>query len=44
VLLLVPTAEVRMGEAHPLDGAAALAGVDPTGALAVHIATASSAG
>jgi N-acetylglucosamine kinase-like BadF-type ATPase len=44
VLEQVPTADVRIGEAHPLDGAAALAGVDPTSALAVHIATASSAG
>ena len=38
----VPTADVRIGEAHPLDGAAALAGVAPTNALAARIATAMS--
>ena len=38
---LLPGAEVRLGEAHPLDGAAALAQVAPTSALAAHIATAS---
>ncbi len=38
----VPTADVRIGEAHPLDGAAALAGVAPTSALAARIATAMS--
>ena len=38
---LLPGAEVRLGEAHPLDGAAALAEVAPTSALAAHIATAS---
>lgn len=43
VLEQVPTAEVRIGEAHPLDGAAALAGVAPTSALAARIATATSA-
>ncbi|MFE6253948.1 N-acetylglucosamine kinase [Agromyces sp. NPDC057865] len=43
VLEQVPTADVRIGEAHPLDGAAALAGVDPTSALAARIASASSA-
>jgi N-acetylglucosamine kinase-like BadF-type ATPase len=41
VLEGVPSAEVRIGEAHPLDGAAALAAVAPTSALAGHIATAS---
>lgn len=41
VLEQVPTADVRIGEAHPLDGVAALAGVAPTSALAAHIATAS---
>jgi N-acetylglucosamine kinase-like BadF-type ATPase len=40
----VPAADVRIGEAHPLDGAAALAGVAPTSALAARIATASSGG
>ena len=35
-----PSAEIRIGEAHPLDGAAALAAVAPTSALAGHIATA----
>lgn len=40
----VPTAEIRIGEAHPLDGAAALAGVAPTSALSAHIATASADG
>ena len=40
VLEHVPAADVRIGEAHPLDGAAALAGVSPTSALAAHIATA----
>lgn len=38
----VPSADVRIGEAHPLDGAAALAGVAPTSALAARIATAMS--
>ena len=38
----VPTADVRIGAAHPLDGAAALAGVAPTSALAARIATAMS--
>jgi len=41
VLEQVPGAEVRIGEAHPLDGAAALAAVSPTSALAARIATAS---
>ena len=36
----IPGAEVRLGEAHPLDGAAALADVAPTSALAAHIAVA----
>ena len=36
----LPGAEVRLGEAHPLDGAAALAEVAPTSALAPHIAVA----
>ncbi|AWB94306.1 hypothetical protein DCE93_00300 [Agromyces badenianii] len=36
----LPGAEVRLGEAHPLDGAAALADVAPTSALAAHIAVA----
>ena len=40
----VPAAEIRIGEAHPLDGAAALAGVAPTSALSAHIATASAGG
>ena len=40
VLAGVPSADIRMGEAHPLDGAAALAAVAPTSALAGHIATA----
>ncbi len=38
----IPGAEVRLGEAHPLDGAAALADVAPTSALAAHIAVATS--
>ena len=40
VLADVPSAEIRIGEAHPLDGAAALAAVAPTSALAGRIATA----
>ena len=40
VLAGVPSAEIRIGEAHPLDGAAALAAVAPNSALAGHIATA----
>ena len=40
VLERLPSAEIRIGEAHPLDGAAALAEVAPTSALAGHIATA----
>ncbi|MFB9308017.1 N-acetylglucosamine kinase-like BadF-type ATPase [Agromyces hippuratus] len=36
----IPGAEIRLGEAHPLDGAAALADVAPTSALAAHIAVA----
>lgn len=36
----IPEADVRLGEAHPLDGAAALADVAPTSALAAHIAVA----
>lgn len=36
----MPGADVRLGEAHPLDGAAALADVAPTSALAAHIAVA----
>jgi len=40
VLERLPSAEIRIGEAHPLDGAAALAAVAPTSALAGHIATA----
>jgi glucosamine kinase len=38
---VLPGAEVRLGEAHPLDGAAALAAVAPTSALAAHITSAS---
>ena len=38
---VLPTAEVRVAEAHPLDGAAALAAVAPTSALAPHITSAS---
>ncbi len=40
VLERLPGAEIRIGEAHPLDGAAALDAVAPTSALAAHIATA----
>ncbi|MBM7832399.1 N-acetylglucosamine kinase-like BadF-type ATPase [Agromyces cerinus] len=36
----IPGADIRLGEAHPLDGAAALADVAPTSALAAHIAVA----
>ena len=36
----MPGADVRLGEAHPLDGAAALADVAPTSSLAAHIAVA----
>ena len=36
----LPTADIRLGEAHPLDGAAALADVSPTSALAAHISSA----
>ena len=36
----LPSADIRIGEAHPLDGAAALAEVAPTSALARHIDTA----
>ncbi|WP_136709098.1 BadF/BadG/BcrA/BcrD ATPase family protein [Agromyces sp. H66] len=36
----LPDADVRIGEAHPLDGAAALSGVAPSSALAAHIASA----
>jgi glucosamine kinase len=38
---VLPGAEVRLGEAHPLDGAAALAAVAPSSALAPHITSAS---
>jgi N-acetylglucosamine kinase-like BadF-type ATPase len=34
---LLPAADLRIGEAHPLDGAAALADVGPSSALAAHI-------
>lgn len=34
---LLPSAELRVGDAHPLDGAAALAAVGPSSALAAHI-------
>ena len=36
----LPGADVRVAEAHPLDGAAALGAVAPTSALAAHITTA----
>lgn len=36
----LPGADIRLGEAHPVDGAAALADVAPTSALAPHIASA----
>ena len=37
----LPDADLRIGEAHPLDGAQTLAVVAPTSALAAHIASAS---
>jgi N-acetylglucosamine kinase-like BadF-type ATPase len=40
VLEAVPAADVRIGEAHPLDGAAALPEVASGSALAAHISTA----
>ena len=40
VLERLPDADLRIGEAHPLDGAAALAAVARATALAGHIATA----
>lgn len=40
VLESVPAADVRIGEAHPLDGAAALPDVAPGSALAAHVSTA----
>ncbi len=40
VLERLPDADLRIGEAHPLDGAQALAVVAPTSALAAHIASA----
>ncbi|MBM7502994.1 BadF/BadG/BcrA/BcrD ATPase family protein [Agromyces aurantiacus] len=40
VLEALPAAEVRIGEAHPLDGAAALPDVAPGSALAAHVSTA----
>ncbi|WP_040424107.1 BadF/BadG/BcrA/BcrD ATPase family protein [Agromyces subbeticus] len=41
VRTVLPNADIRLGEAHPVDGAAALADVAPTSALARHIASAS---
>lgn len=40
VMVSVPAADIRLGEAHPLDGAAALADVAPSSALASHISSA----
>ena len=40
VLEQAPGAEIRLGEAHPLDGAAALGSVAPSSALATHISSA----
>lgn len=40
VRVSVPAADIRLGEAHPLDGASALADVASTSALAAHITSA----